>query len=48
KKRVAEILLKHGADANIKDEFGRTALMIAERNHHSDVAELLRRYGATK
>ena len=43
---AAEVLLKHGADVNAKQNDGWTALMYAAQDGHAEVAELLRKYGA--
>jgi ankyrin repeat protein len=39
---VAQILVDHHADRDIKDQRGWTALKWAEMSHHEDVAALLR------
>ena len=41
-------LLDAGADANAKDYNGRTALMMANVQEHTEVADLLRKAGATE
>ena len=43
---VAELLLKHGADVNAKNIFGRTALYWATSEGHNETADFLRKYGA--
>jgi ankyrin repeat protein len=40
-------LLRHGADANLKDQSGETALSLALRLHQEDVAMLLLEHCAT-
>lgn len=42
----AEVLLRHGANVNTQDDNGFTALAYAENFRHSDLARLLRSYGA--
>ena len=39
--RVCEALLKEGASAAVRDQFGRTALDLAQRYGHGSVVELL-------
>ena len=43
---MAEILLKHGADPNIKNDADETALEIAACNGFLDFVKLLVKYGA--
>jgi len=38
--------LKKGADANAKDEVGRTALICASEKQHTDIVSLLKNAGA--
>jgi len=46
--QVAQLLLYHRANINAKDDTGRTPLDIAIRAGHTELAELLRRYGRTQ
>lgn len=39
-------LLKNGADVSVRNEDGDSALTLARKNGHSNVAVLLREYGA--
>jgi ankyrin repeat protein len=39
--RSVELLLGHGADPEIEDHYGRTALQFAMHNGHADVIEFL-------
>jgi uncharacterized protein len=44
---IVKTLLDHGADVSASySSSGETALMLAHRNHHEEVASLLRQYGA--
>ena len=43
---IAEILLRHGANVNARDNAGWTALMGASKEGRSEVAEVLLKYGA--
>ena len=38
---MAKLLLARGANPEIKDNQGRTALTIAQENKHDDIVELL-------
>ena len=40
---IVEFLLTQGADPTLNDKKGQTALMIADRNGHTQIVELLRR-----
>ena len=44
--RVGQILLKGGADPNIQEKDGRSALMYASQNGHSEVVQILLKGGA--
>jgi ankyrin repeat protein len=46
-KKVAELLLAHGADVNLADSEG-TPLAWATWTDHADVADLLRQHGGHK
>lgn len=39
---VVELLLAHGADRDIKNNNGKTALMVARKHEHKKVIELLK------
>ena len=39
--KVIQVLLEHGADVNAKDEYGKTALMLAAENGRAKIARLL-------
>ncbi|MDZ7836900.1 MAG: ankyrin repeat domain-containing protein [Actinomycetota bacterium] len=45
---MAEVLLEAGARVNIESNYGETPLSIAEQYGNSNIAELLREYGATQ
>jgi ankyrin repeat protein len=44
--QMVKLLLENGADPNIKDSKGRSALMEARKNEYSEIAELLKQSGA--
>jgi uncharacterized protein len=43
---TVRLLLDKGADVHVKDIDGRTVMMIAGKEGHSEVVQLLRRAGA--
>ena len=43
---VVKLLIEKGADINARDNSGRTALMIASKNGHTQIVELLKAHGA--
>jgi len=43
---TVEILLAKGADTNVKDSRGRTPLVFANNEGHTEIVELLRKHGA--
>ena len=45
-KDIVELLLKAGADVNIKNKDGKTALMLAQENNNTAIVELLKSAGA--
>ena len=45
---AAKVLLKNGADPNIRNEWGKTALDWAMSKNNQEVAELLKSSGATE
>ena len=44
---VVEYLVEMGADVNARDKFGNSVLLIATREGHHKIAEILRANGAT-
>ncbi|XP_019338401.1 fibronectin type 3 and ankyrin repeat domains protein 1 isoform X1 [Alligator mississippiensis] len=46
KKDVASLLIKAGADVNVKDKDGKTPLMVAVLNNHEELIQLLLESGA--
>jgi len=44
--RAVELLLKKGADPNVKDKNGDTPRAIAEKRNRTKVVELLKKHGA--
>jgi ankyrin repeat protein len=47
-KEIIKLLIQNGADINIKNRFGRTALDLAFYKNFKDLVELLKKYGATE
>jgi GNAT superfamily N-acetyltransferase len=45
---IASVLLENGADPNLPDSAGKTALTIAQERGDTAMADLLRRHGATE
>ncbi len=45
---IAKFLLEHGADVNAVDQFGQTALNMAERQHHENMISFLTSQGAIR
>ena len=45
-KTAVEILVNHGADVNLKDWNGKTALVWAQDKGHIEIVELLKKHGA--
>lgn len=46
KAEAIKLFLKWGADANAKDNHGRTALMLASDKGHTEIVKLLKAHGA--
>jgi ankyrin repeat protein len=46
--RVAETLLKNGAEVNLKSQKGETALSLAQRFGHKQLVNLLQKHGASE
>jgi ankyrin repeat protein len=44
---ILKILIGGGIDVNVRDKFGRTALMVAKENRKEDVIKFLKEEGAT-
>lgn len=44
--RIAELLIRKGADINVANDFGKTALHLAAQKGHDKIAELLVKHGA--
>ncbi len=45
-KDVVEVLLNNGADVNVKNSDGRTALVLAKLYGYTDIVEMLKQAGA--
>jgi ankyrin repeat protein len=45
-KTIVELLLANGADVNIKNDLGKTALQISQEKGYLAIADLLRKHGA--
>jgi ankyrin repeat protein len=43
---IAQLLVDHGADVNVRDGKGDTALKIATRNGYTRIVDLLKKAGA--
>lgn len=43
---MAELMIRNGADVNVKDNYGRTALDYATARGHKDIVDLLIKNGA--
>ena len=48
KAEIVRVLLDKGADINAKDNHGFTALGLAKRVRHEEIAQLLKAHGATQ
>ena len=44
--KVVEVLLRNGADIEIKNKFGNSALILASHEGNEQIVELLLRFGA--
>jgi ankyrin repeat/SAM/basic leucine zipper domain-containing protein 1 len=44
---ISELLLEQGADPNIADKTGKTALLYAARDGHTELIPLLVQYGGS-
>ena len=45
-KEIAELLLTNGAEINVKNSVGSTALDIASQREHTEIVELLQKHEA--
>jgi ankyrin repeat protein len=41
--QTVDLLIHKGADVNVKDEFGQTALIWAEREEQTEVVDIIRK-----